>query len=129
MCLVVLSRTRLAGEKIKIGGLELNTLKKLNGDKFGFPLLSIVLAKAIGLGATALYKYPCNFAGAISFGSMLNMLKLFFTKITITSAISRAKIKCKYKIKHQIKKDFSIFTSNTNTCSFQKGEILRVGLS
>ena len=109
-------------KKIKIGGLELNTLKKLNGDKFGFPLLSIVLAKAIGLGATALCKYPCNFAGAISFGSMLNILKLFLTKITNN-------YKFNYKNKHQIKKDFSIFTSNTNTCSFQKGEISRVGLS
>jgi len=39
-----------------MGGLELKTLKKLKGDKFGFPLLLIVLAKAIGLGATA----PCK---------------------------------------------------------------------
>lgn len=54
VCLMVLSRTRLAGEKIKIGGFELNTLKKLNGDKFGFPLALIVLANAIGRGATAL---------------------------------------------------------------------------
>jgi hypothetical protein len=51
---VVLFLTRRAGEKTKIGGLELNTLKKLNGDKLGFPFLSIVLAKAMGLGATAL---------------------------------------------------------------------------
>src|SRR5690606_15899572 len=97
---MVLFRTRLAGEKIKIGGFELNTLKKLKGDKFGFPLLSIVLAKAIGLGATALCKYPCNFAGAISFGSMLNILKLFFTKIIRTKAISRTKIKFKLFLKH-----------------------------
>jgi hypothetical protein len=48
--------TLLAGEKTKIGGLELNTLKKLNGDKLGFPLASIVLAKAIGLGAMAVCK-------------------------------------------------------------------------
>ena len=39
-----------------IGGFALNTLKKLNGDKFGLPLASIVLANAIGLGATALSK-------------------------------------------------------------------------
>jgi hypothetical protein len=52
----VLSLTLLAGEKIIIGGLALNTLKKLNGDKFGFPLAPMVLAKAIGLGATALNK-------------------------------------------------------------------------
>jgi len=36
-----------------IGGLALKTLKKLYGDKFGFPSASIVLAKAMGLGATA----------------------------------------------------------------------------
>jgi hypothetical protein len=52
----VLFLTRRAGEKTKIGGLELKTLKKLNGDKLGFPFSSIVLAKAIGLGATALCK-------------------------------------------------------------------------
>jgi hypothetical protein len=39
-----------------MGGFALNTLKKLNGDKFTFPSTSIVLAKAIGLGATALNK-------------------------------------------------------------------------
>jgi len=37
VCFVVLSLTRLAGEKIRIGGFALNTLKKLNGDKLGFP--------------------------------------------------------------------------------------------
>jgi hypothetical protein len=51
--LVVLSLPRLAGEKIKIGGLALNTLKKLKGDKLTFPFLSMVLANAIGLGVTA----------------------------------------------------------------------------
>jgi hypothetical protein len=56
VCFMVLSRTRRAGEKISMGGLELKTLKKLNGDKFGFPVLLIVLAKAIGRGATALCK-------------------------------------------------------------------------
>ena len=54
VCFVVLFLTRLAGEKIKIGGLALNTLKKLKGDKLGAPILSTVLANAIGLGATAL---------------------------------------------------------------------------
>ena len=56
VCFIVLSRTRRADEKISMGGLELNTLKKLKGDKLGFPFLLIVLAKAIGLGATA----PCK---------------------------------------------------------------------
>jgi hypothetical protein len=53
VCLVVLSRTLRAGEKIKSGGLALKTLKKLNGDKLGFPFSSRVLANAIGLGPTA----------------------------------------------------------------------------
>ena len=70
---MVLSRTRRAGEKTKIGGLELKILKKLKGDKFGLPFLSFVLAKAIGRGAIALCKYPCNFTGESSFGSSVNI--------------------------------------------------------
>jgi hypothetical protein len=53
VCFTELFLTRRAGEKISIGGLELKTLKKLKGDKFGIPFLSIVLAKAIGRGPTA----------------------------------------------------------------------------
>jgi len=53
VCFVVLSLPRRAGEKIIIGGLELKTLKKLKGLRFTLPSLSIVLAKQIGLGATA----------------------------------------------------------------------------
>jgi hypothetical protein len=44
------------GEKIAIGGLELKTLKKEKGARFGLPFSSIVLAKQIGLGPTALNK-------------------------------------------------------------------------
>ena len=40
------------GEKTAIGGLELNTLKKEKGARFGLPFSSIVLAKQIGLGPT-----------------------------------------------------------------------------
>jgi hypothetical protein len=47
----------LAGEKIKMGGFALNTLKKLKGAKFGVPCSSIVEAKAIGRGQTAPSKY------------------------------------------------------------------------
>jgi hypothetical protein len=47
---VELSLTLLAGEKTKIGGLALKTLKKLKGDKLGRPSASIVLAIAIGRG-------------------------------------------------------------------------------
>ena len=49
---VELSLTLLDGEKISIGGLALNILKQLNGLKLTVPLSSIVLANAIGLGAT-----------------------------------------------------------------------------
>lgn len=38
---------------MSVGGLDPKTLKKLNGDKLGVPFSLIVLAKAIGLGATA----------------------------------------------------------------------------
>lgn len=62
VCLVLLSRTLREGENIKMGGLELNTLKKLKGDKLGLPFPSTVLAKAMGLGPTAPNKYPCNVA-------------------------------------------------------------------
>jgi hypothetical protein len=50
----VLFRTRLAGEKIAIGGLALKILKKLNGLRLGLPFSSKVLANAIGLGPTEL---------------------------------------------------------------------------
>lgn len=53
---MVLSTLLLTGEKIIIGGLALNTLKKLKGDRFTFPSLSMVLANAMGLEATALTK-------------------------------------------------------------------------
>ena len=48
--------SRNSGEKTTMGGLALNTLKKLNGAKFACPLASVVLAKAMGRGATALNK-------------------------------------------------------------------------
>jgi hypothetical protein len=54
--LIVLLRTLRDGEKTKMGGLALKILKKINGDKLGFPFVSTVLAKAIGRGATA----PCK---------------------------------------------------------------------
>src|SRR5690606_24980546 len=82
VCFTVLFRTRLAGENINIGGFELNTLKKLNGDKFGMLFLSTVLANAIGRGPTAPWRYPCNLTGERSFGSMLIMLSIC-TKIAI----------------------------------------------
>jgi hypothetical protein len=43
-----------------MGGLVLKILKKLNGDKFGLPWASMVLAKAMGLGATAEESRACN---------------------------------------------------------------------
>jgi hypothetical protein len=54
---VVFALPERAGEKIKIGGLALKTLKKLKGAKFGFPSISIVEAKAIGRGPIAPNKY------------------------------------------------------------------------
>ncbi len=59
-----------------MGGFALNTLKKLNGDKLARPSTSTVLAKAIGLGATALNKYPCNLLVDKVFGS-IESIKLF----------------------------------------------------
>jgi hypothetical protein len=50
---VELSLPLLEGEKMTIGGLIENKLKKLKGLKLIFPALSMVLAKQIGLGAMA----------------------------------------------------------------------------
>jgi hypothetical protein len=51
-------------------GLTPKTLKQLNGDKFAFPLASMVLAKAIGRGATAVSKIRCRWWCGILWGSM-----------------------------------------------------------
>jgi hypothetical protein len=66
-----LSLTRRAGEKINVTGLDPKTLKKLKGDKFMLPSLSRVLAKQIGLGATAVNKALWKFAKGKSFGPIV----------------------------------------------------------
>ena len=81
--LVVLSLTRLAGEKTNNGGLELKMLKKLNGDKLGLPISSTVLAKAIGLGATALCRYACSLGVERDFGSMDSIYIQILANVTI----------------------------------------------
>jgi hypothetical protein len=68
VCFVVLSRTLLDGEKIKIGGTVLNILKKLKGDKLLLPFLSTVDASAIGLGEMAVCITVCSCTGVISDG-------------------------------------------------------------
>ncbi len=73
VCLMELSRTRLAGENMAIGGLLPKTLKKLNGLRFTLPFLSMVDAKQMGLGATAESKYACNSPVRFSFGSNDNI--------------------------------------------------------
>ena len=47
VCLVVLSRTRREGEKIRVGGLVLNRLKKLKGLRFTCPHSFTELTKAM----------------------------------------------------------------------------------
>jgi hypothetical protein len=66
-----LSLTLRAGLKMSMGGLAPKTLKKLNGDKFLLPSSSIVLAKHMGLGATALNKKLCKTAVFTSPGMIL----------------------------------------------------------
>jgi hypothetical protein len=58
-----------AGEKIAIGGLEENILKKLKGATLGSPFALIVLAKQIGRGAIAFCKYFCKTGMVNSLGS------------------------------------------------------------
>ena len=55
----MLSLTRLAGEKIRVGGLDEKILKKLYGLRLGVPYSSTVLTKAIGRGPTAPSKILC----------------------------------------------------------------------
>ena len=74
MSFVVFVLPLRAGEKIIIGGLAENTLKKLKGAKFALPSSSIVLAKAIGLGPTAPNKYPCNCGMGNSLGFKLSIV-------------------------------------------------------
>jgi hypothetical protein len=80
VCFVVLSRTLLDGEKIKIGGTVLNILKKLNGDRLLFPSLSTVDANAIGRGETAVCMIVCSCTGVISDGITVFILN----KINLT---------------------------------------------
>ena len=70
VCFMVLPRAFLNGENIKIGGLVLNILKKLNGETFTFPSLSTVEANAIGLGATECCKTLCSSKGVIFLGNI-----------------------------------------------------------
>jgi hypothetical protein len=67
--LVLPSRTRRAGEKIKTGGSALKTLKKLKGDKLTSPWALTVETKATGRGATALCKICCTVVVACPQGS------------------------------------------------------------
>ena len=78
VCLVVLPLTHLAGEKIKIGGFAEKALKKLKGLKLRLPSLSSVLAKAIGLGATAPKMYLCTREVFSVFGSIVSIFYIFF---------------------------------------------------
>src|SRR4051794_7844051 len=59
VCLVVLFLSLREGEKITIGGLIENRLKKLNGDKFTLPFASMLLTKAMGRGAMAYCRKFC----------------------------------------------------------------------
>jgi hypothetical protein len=76
---------------MRIGGFELNTLKKLNGDRLGIPFALNVLANAMGRGATALCKKPCNLAGERSFGSILNMGSFYYKSTQNLVAFFRVK--------------------------------------
>jgi hypothetical protein len=67
--------TRRFEEKMTMGGLLLNALKKLYGARFGTPSVLMVLAKAIGRGATAESIYWCKSLVAIWVGSILSIWK------------------------------------------------------
>jgi len=77
VCLVVLSLPRLDGEKMSVVGLIPKALKKLKGARFGFPLLSIVLAKAIGRGAIDPRRNLCN-CGFGMLNGLIFIVMIFF---------------------------------------------------
>jgi hypothetical protein len=85
VCFVVLPRTLLAGEKIRIGGLALKTLKKLYGERLGLPSLSMVLAKAIGLGPIEPSKIPCICGVLNAEGKKLFMFLFLEVKVMKTA--------------------------------------------
>ena len=61
------------------GGLALNILKQLNGLKLTFPFSSIVLASAIGLGATDNKSILCNSLVDKLLGSIeVNLFIIYF---------------------------------------------------
>ncbi|MFW6290125.1 MAG: hypothetical protein ACOC0R_04070, partial [Mariniphaga sp.] len=70
----VLSLPLLEGEKIRVDGFTPKALKKLKGDKFGLKFLSIVLAKAMGRGATAPSNKRWNSGTGNSSGFILCMI-------------------------------------------------------
>jgi len=57
-----------------MGGLVLNTLKKLKGLRFIFPSLSMVLANAIGLGETELKSIPWSSGTERSLGFIVRVI-------------------------------------------------------
>ena len=70
---MVFPRTLLAGEKIKMGGFAEKALKKEKGLKFRLPSGSMLLANAIGLGATAPKMYLCTLAVFSCLGSIVSI--------------------------------------------------------
>ena len=67
-----------AGEKIRIGGLELKILKKENGLKFGVPFSSIVLTNATGRGTIAdVKKLDISFK-PVSLGMIVFIFRFIF---------------------------------------------------
>jgi hypothetical protein len=61
------------GENINVLGFTPKALKQLKGERLEFPRLSIVLAKAMGRGATALNSTRCKICEGIVFGSMVDI--------------------------------------------------------
>jgi hypothetical protein len=86
-----------AGEKIRIGGLELKILKKENGLKFGVPFSSMVLTNATGRGTIAdVKKLDISFK-PVSFG-MIVFIGIFFSITENTKFSLRTRSFYFYKI-------------------------------
>ena len=80
-------KERCVGENTITGGLELKTLKKLYGLRLTLPLASTVLAKQIGLGATAVDKIVYSSGWGMVVGSKV-LIIFSFSIISAKAKIS-----------------------------------------
>jgi hypothetical protein len=86
VCFKELSLPLRVGENTITGGFELKTLKKLYGLRFTLPSASTVLAKQMGLGATAVDSILYSSGWGMVVGSMV-LIIFWFSVISVKTGI------------------------------------------